>query len=110
MASLPSGLAPVHGRRVHLTGPLELGPDFGSVRAQGHVTLHNSLAVPLDDEPFGRAFRTLVGAEDGVLLAVGHHVPWLLCQFHPESFGSTAGDAFLDAFARKCGSPMRPPL
>ena len=97
---------PVHGRRVPLVGRYALGHAFAqTVECEGHVTLHNSLGVGALDLAFSRHFRVLAQAEGAVALAVRETAPWLLCQFHPESFGSTAGLPFLKAFVERCRSP-----
>lgn len=110
---------PVHGRRVQMNAEFPLGPAFSRaatkgvlpesvetrVSAQGHVTLHNSLAVPAEDAAFLEQFCILAKAQNVVLAAVSHKFPWLLCQFHPESFGSTAGMPFIEAFVSCASSP-----
>jgi len=105
------GPLPVHGRRVLLSGSFSLGAAFDeSLTCKGHVTMHNSLGVSAHDIAFVSRFRIVAQAEGMVALAVGDTVPWLLCQFHPESFGSTAGLPFLEAFVRRCCSPKAPGL
>lgn len=100
------GRVPVHGRRVALDTTFDLGPALGGpLRVEGHVTLHNSLAVPREDPSFLAHFRVLAHEEGGILAAVSDVRPWLLCQFHPESFGSTAGMPFVEAFVRSIRSP-----
>jgi anthranilate/para-aminobenzoate synthase component II len=89
-----------------MDSPFFLGGAFGAIRAlRGHVTLHNSLCVRTDDDAFRAGFRIVAEAENSVLVAVSKQAPWLLCQFHPESFGSTAGLPFLEAFVSQVSSP-----
>ena len=83
-----------------------LGGAFGVMQTLGgHVTLHNSLCVRADDAAFRARFQVVAEAENAVLVAVSKQAPWLLCQFHPESFGSTAGLPFLEAFVSRVSSP-----
>lgn len=96
---------PVHGRRVELKGDFLLGPEECCVSTHGHATLHNSLGVPVDDVAFCDHFRVLAASEGVVLMAISNNFSWLLCQFHPESFGSTAGMPFIEAFVRRASSP-----
>jgi len=95
----PIGRIPVHGRRE----PVDF--HVGSHACQGEVVLFNSLGVIAAQKNIAQEYQVVVGA-DGRLLVASHRVrPLLLCQFHPESFASTAGVPLVRAFVGQCDSP-----
>lgn len=85
---------PVHGRVVELSAiaPSRL---LGGALVDGRMVLYNSLGA-LDSRFPSNPTWSLLSVAEGCAMAVEHrHRPWLGVQFHPESFASPGGEAFL---------------
>ena len=100
---------PVHGRRISTRVDFDVRHTGGGFAWSREDTwaYFNSWGVDSKDSQFLKNFvlngemSVPEGDSDQVAVAASHKSrPWILCQFHPDSYGSPSGGVFLNAVCK----------
>lgn len=97
---VPTTSYPVHGRQIEVHANLE-SRLLPKCVLSGTFVLYNSLGCLKTDEIFAKTMQLLYSEDNMCLVAEHKALPHIGVQFHPESFASSGGHIFLNAFLRQ---------